>query len=82
MSWMVDAACLDAPGLPWLTGADAVLLPELLAMTRICAACPVLAECAGYVSQASIVGGFWAGRHQGTPRQPVQAPLCDVAGPG
>lgn len=59
--WMVDAWCARVPNLPWLT--DTAQLPRWLVgqMAAICRACPVRIQCATYVDQADVTGGFWAG---------------------
>jgi hypothetical protein len=79
VSWMDRAACVDAPGLPWLAEPDETFLDERLAMTATCAGCRVLSECADYLERAGVVGGFWAGQHRGVPRDPIQTRLFDAA---
>jgi hypothetical protein len=75
VTWMEEAACVDAPRLPWVAEPDETSLVDDAAMRTVCAGCPVLAECEEYVRAARIGAGFWAGHHRGVPRQPVQLDL-------
>ncbi len=76
VEWMDDAACADRLDLPWL--ADEVPFSDLLAMTRVCTACPVRDACLSHVRQAQVTGGFWAGKDRTVSRQPVQAALVEA----
>ena len=49
-------------------------------MTRTCKACPVADACRGYVREAQVTGGFWAGKDRSITRIPVQAALFGEAG--
>jgi hypothetical protein len=80
MAWMVDAACVDAPGLPWTADAWTVSQAAQASMHRVCGSCPVRAVCDAYAVPTTVVAGFWAGPHRGPlddPDQPVQLPLFD-----
>ena len=59
--WMTAALCTAVPGLPWTTDTDRTTPAQRSAMRRICAACPVLTDCAGYADSAGMTGGWWAG---------------------
>lgn len=56
---MRKAACGSRPDLPWV--ADEPGLTATAAMQGVCRECRVLDACTGYVQDAGIVGGFWAG---------------------
>lgn len=45
-------------------------------LVPICAACPVMEQCAAYAAAAPrySLTGFWAGRRRGTRRRPESAP--------
>lgn len=66
--WMREAACQDAPELPWIgpPGNDWQQRPNPRAdwarMAEICHHCPVRAECETYVRDDQVTAGFWAGR--------------------
>lgn len=59
LAWQVLAACAPRADLPWT--AEQVGPWEAETMRGICAACPVLAECAAYVQTAEVSAGWWAG---------------------
>ena len=63
-NWMKDAACRRMPDLPWTTDRDRapVVLWDLMA--SVCEVCPVKAQCAAFVADADVTGGYWAGRNR------------------
>jgi hypothetical protein len=63
-TWMAEAACRDHPGLPWLDDRGLVTVLESVAMTLVCARCPVLRVCDAYADGTRVRAGFWAGRHR------------------
>jgi hypothetical protein len=63
-AWMAEAACRNYPGLPWVDDRDRVAVLESVAMTLVCARCPVLQLCDGYAAGTRVGVGFWAGRHR------------------
>jgi hypothetical protein len=63
-AWMAEAACRNYPGLPWVADRDLVTVLELVAMTLVCARCPVLRLCDAYAAGTRVGVGFWAGRHR------------------
>jgi hypothetical protein len=67
-AWMAEAACRNHPGLPWVADRDRVSVLESVAMTLVCARCPVLEVCDAYAGAKLVGVGFWASRH----RDPVQ----------
>lgn len=62
-SWTEQAWCRSVPALPWIAEPEDVSPAAEVAMTAVCAACPVVFECQEYVGCAGITGGFWAGAH-------------------
>jgi hypothetical protein len=63
-AWMAEAACRNHPGLPWVDDRDRVTVLESVAMTLVCARCPVLGSCDVYAAGTRVGVGFWAGRHR------------------
>src|SRR5438093_12866778 len=61
LAWQADGLCLVEPDLPW-TASQSVIGPDQQdRMTALCSDCPVASACAGYVEQAGIEAGYWAG---------------------
>lgn len=59
--WMLRALCRRVPALPWIAEPETVSDAQRVAMSGVCAACPVFFECADYVACEAINAGFWAG---------------------
>jgi hypothetical protein len=64
--WMSQGSCRHHPQLGWIKDPTEVGLGELATMEVVCARCPVLGECAAFVSREHITSGFWAGEHRDT----------------
>lgn len=80
IAWILDAACVDAPGLPWTLAAWTISQAATASMRRVCAGGAVRAICDAYAMPTTVVAGFWAGQHRGPladPNQPAQQPLFD-----
>ena len=60
-SWHSQAWCGLVRGLPWIAEPENVSAAERVAMTAVCAGCPVVFECADYVAGEGITSGFWCG---------------------
>ena len=73
--WMNQAACLDHPGLAWISEPDQVDVAGEARMAKICARCPVLVECGDYAATVQPTAGFWAGSFWTS-----QGPLLPVTG--
>lgn len=73
--WMSDAACRRIPDLPWTAepGTAPVVLGDLMA--DVCAVCPVRSECAAFVADEDVTGGYWAGAHRYPAEVWVDEPL-------
>jgi hypothetical protein len=65
-TWMIQGSCRDHPQLGWIKDPGDVGLGEMATMEVVCARCPVLGECAAFVSREDISSGFWAGEHRET----------------
>jgi hypothetical protein len=63
-TWMTQGSCRHHPQLGWIKDPTEVGLGEMATMEVVCARCPVLEECAGFVSHEHITSGFWAGEHR------------------
>jgi hypothetical protein len=59
---MSHAACADSPELPWIEEHSTTVGYPRRVMARICAECPVLADCDQYAQTSEVIAGFWAGR--------------------
>lgn len=59
LAWQTLAACGARADLPWT--AEEVGAWEAEIMRAVCAACPVLAECAAYADHTKVCAGWWAG---------------------
>jgi hypothetical protein len=60
--WVVDAGCAGLDGFLETPTADMRSM-----LVRVCANCPVLADCRAYAESASSLYGWWAGEwHDGT----------------
>lgn len=77
-AWMDESACTIRPDQPWLD--DDRGLRASTAMAGICRDCPVLDDCAAYVRDAGIIGGFWASHDRGPTRTILQGVLFGQAG--
>jgi hypothetical protein len=78
---MSRAACVDSPELPWIDEhASTVGYPRRV-MARICAGCPVLADCDQYAQTSDVIAGFWAGRPRSTHPQKDAGWPKDVPNP-
>jgi len=62
--WMRDAACATAPGLPWTENPKRVPTVLLELMAETCRTCPALDRCEGFVQEARVTAGWWAGASQ------------------
>src|SRR5690349_15507674 len=60
-SWMADATCARVPMLPWIEDRRRVPKVVLEVMAGVCLRCPVWERCNGFVDEAEITAGFWAG---------------------
>jgi hypothetical protein len=65
-TWMAQGSCRRHPELGWIKDPGEVGLGEMATMEVVCARCPVLQDCAGFVSREHITSGFWAGEHRDT----------------
>ncbi|MGL5823713.1 MAG: WhiB family transcriptional regulator [Nocardioides sp.] len=63
-AWQTQATCATRPDLPWIADPKHLTAWDVEAMTETCAACPVLDECARYVTTAKVRAGWWAGTHR------------------
>lgn len=75
---MDRAGCVGRPDLPWTL--DAHLVPAgdrpgvRVAMGRVCAACPVRAQCVDLAGRVGASAGWWAGTYDDHPPTTTPAP--------
>jgi hypothetical protein len=65
-TWMSQGSCGNHPQLGWIKDPSEIGLGEMATMEVLCARCPVLQDCAAFVSREHITSGFWAGEHRDT----------------
>jgi WhiB family redox-sensing transcriptional regulator len=60
LAWRLHAACRGRPGSLWFAERGDVV--SVRVAKRVCAGCPVRADCLDYALDNGIVEGIWGGR--------------------
>ncbi|MFF7448824.1 MULTISPECIES: WhiB family transcriptional regulator [unclassified Streptomyces] len=62
MEWLRRAACVDEdPELFFPVGTQGPALRDTAAAKRVCARCPVIADCLGWALDSGQTAGVWGG---------------------
>ncbi|MFI1004321.1 WhiB family transcriptional regulator [Streptomyces galbus] len=62
MMWLTEAACVgEDPELFFPVGSTGPALEDVAAAKRVCARCPVIADCLAYALGSGQTSGVWGG---------------------
>lgn len=64
LAWMRAGTCLGFGDLPWIADPEQTTARERVVMGSLCHDCPVVTDCAAYVTREKVTAGFWAGKNR------------------